>query len=323
MASGARAAANPVTAAPRILSAALPTPTVTPYSGCMDWKGFEKAPFAARRDKLTAALGPRPALFFSGALRSRNYLGNTYPFRATSHFLYLFGWHAEDVFGLWDGETWRLFTHPGDAMSALWHGAMPSLDELSQRLGVAVSALDDLEHALDRLGPKTIATLPPPDAGSCRKVTARLGRPVTAGKFDEVDAPLVEAMVETRLIHDDLALTEMRQAAAATNAAHRVGMAASAPGRQEHDVRGIMEGEILRRGMACAYQPIVTVHGEVLHNNHYHHDLASGDMVLADVGAESRGLGLGRDPHLARHRNLLPQPKSDVRGCSGGSTGRH
>jgi Xaa-Pro aminopeptidase len=36
-----------------------------------------------------------------------------------------------------------------------------------------------------------------------------------------------------------------------------------------------------------AYASIVTVQGEVLHNNHYHHALKPGDLLLADVGAET------------------------------------
>jgi Xaa-Pro aminopeptidase len=39
--------------------------------------------------------------------------------------------------------------------------------------------------------------------------------------------------------------------------------------------------------MTCSYNSIVTVHGEVLHNEQYHHALQSGDLLLADVGAET------------------------------------
>jgi Xaa-Pro aminopeptidase len=39
--------------------------------------------------------------------------------------------------------------------------------------------------------------------------------------------------------------------------------------------------------MTTSYTSIVTVHGEVLHNDQYHHPLQPGDLVLADVGAET------------------------------------
>ena len=39
--------------------------------------------------------------------------------------------------------------------------------------------------------------------------------------------------------------------------------------------------------MTCAYNSIVTVQGEVLHNEQYHNQLTPGDLLLADVGAEN------------------------------------
>jgi Xaa-Pro aminopeptidase len=48
-----------------------------------------------------------------------------------------------------------------------------------------------------------------------------------------------------------------------------------------------MQAEIVAHGMACAYEPIVTVHGEVLHVRHKTGTLLAHDLLLADVGAET------------------------------------
>jgi Xaa-Pro aminopeptidase len=48
-----------------------------------------------------------------------------------------------------------------------------------------------------------------------------------------------------------------------------------------------MEQVILAENLTCAYNSIVTTQGQVLHNPHYHHPLAAGDLLLADVGAET------------------------------------
>ena len=48
-----------------------------------------------------------------------------------------------------------------------------------------------------------------------------------------------------------------------------------------------MEAAIIGRGMTTSYESIVTVHGEVLHNERYDGLLAAGDLLLADVGAET------------------------------------
>ena len=60
-------------------------------------------------------------------------------------------------------------------------------------------------------------------------------------------------------------------------------------GAECHTVLAHESHEFSRRDLSAAYGPIVTVHGEILHNDVYHHTLADGDLLLADVGAESSG----------------------------------
>jgi Xaa-Pro aminopeptidase len=55
-----------------------------------------------------------------------------------------------------------------------------------------------------------------------------------------------------------------------------------------------MEQVILAHQMTCAYASIVTTHGEILHNPYYHRALHPGDLILADLGAES-SLGWAAD----------------------------
>jgi Xaa-Pro aminopeptidase len=66
-------------------------------------------------------------------------------------------------------------------------------------------------------------------------------------------------------------------------------MKATRPGLRESEVRAAMEAALIARGMTVAYGSIVTVHGEVLHNEHHHHQLGERDLLLADVGAETAG----------------------------------
>ena len=64
-------------------------------------------------------------------------------------------------------------------------------------------------------------------------------------------------------------------------------MRATSSAKLEAEVRGAMEQVIMAHNMTDAYGGIVTVHGEVLHNEQYHHPLQPGDLLLADVGAET------------------------------------
>jgi Xaa-Pro aminopeptidase len=252
----------------------------------MDLTGFEAGAFATRRDRLAAQLADRPALIAAGIPRARNYAANSFPFRATSHFLYLFGLPLRGAFGLWDGGAWTLFVPAPAADDPLWHGPEPTLADLARILACPVRPTDDLPRAL---AGKPAATLPAPDLETCETQAQLLQRPVRPGRLDQRDLPLADAMIALRLIHDQQAIGELRAAATATEAAHRAGMKATRPGLREANVRAAMEAELIARGMTVAYGSIVTVHGEVLHSYHHHNLLGPNDLLLADVGAETAG----------------------------------
>jgi Xaa-Pro dipeptidase len=48
-----------------------------------------------------------------------------------------------------------------------------------------------------------------------------------------------------------------------------------------------MQGVALSHDREQAYPPIVTIHGEVLHNHSYHNKLEAGQLLLIDAGVES------------------------------------
>jgi Xaa-Pro aminopeptidase len=239
-----------------------------------------------RRGRLSAELGNRPALIAAGTPRPRNYAANLYPFRASSHFLYLIGAPLRGGVALYDGSAWTLYLPEPDPADALWEGAHPSFEEISEGLGVPVRPLSRLAASIRG---RAVATLPAPDLETCAEQSRLLGREIRRGVLDVLDAPLADAMIGLRLVHDDAAVAELRRAAEATAAAHRAGMRATRPGLTEAAVRAVMEAALTARGIRWAYPSIVTVHGEVLHNERHDNVLAEGDLLLADVGAETPG----------------------------------
>lgn len=224
------------------------------------------------------------ALFAAGRQVGRNYPGNPYPFRASSHFLYFVGQALEGAYALVEKERTRVFVETPDADDALWHGAQPSAEELSRTLGCEVAPLETLSLALQQA--RDVATIPAPDAATREQQAAMLGRSLDRSN---ADAALEHAVVALRSIHDESAQTALLAAAEATAAAHKAGMAATRPGVSEAAVCAAMEYELAKRGCGTAYGSIVTVHGEVLHNHSHHNECRAGDLLLADVGAETAG----------------------------------
>jgi Xaa-Pro aminopeptidase len=241
--------------------------------------------FASRRGALSRALGGTPALVAAGAPSPRQYAANAFPFRAASHFLYLVGLHVPGALLLLDRQGATPYAPPPADDDELWHGPTPSFADLGATLGMPVRSLADLP-ALDR----RVATLPAIDAATRDEQSRLLGRPIRYGRLDTAeDQALADAMIALRLVHDAAAVRGLREAASATAAAHEAGMRGTRSGIREHAVRAAMQAAMLARGAGVSYEPIVTVHGEILHSHSYDNELRDGDLLLADVGAEVPG----------------------------------
>jgi len=227
----------------------------------------------------------------AGRPRAKNFPANIYPFRAESHFLYLVGRSIAEAALLFAEPEPTLYVPPPDASDALWHGPTPSLDQLARTLALPVRPLSELRERVLAIDAE-IATVSPNDDATAAWLSDLIGRPIHARRGADVvdgtaDAELAEALIDLRLLHDQAAVGQLRQAAAATALAHRAGMRMTRPGIREGQVVGAMLAAIRSAGMSVSYEPIVTVHGEILHNETHSNVLGLSDLVLADVGAET------------------------------------
>lgn len=234
-----------------------------------------------RRQKL-AQLIDIPVILWSGQACSRNFPNNRFPFRASSHFLYFAGWPLENTaIRLEDGKL-NLFRDDASSDSILWHGEMPTGEEIAQFIG-ADSVYPLAELASYSEGAATIAVQDRQTYQQQIEILNRAVHDIPQG----IDLQLAKAIVSLRLTCDDCALAELRQAALVSVQAHKIGMATTLNVRTEAEVRGAMEGVIIANNMTCAYSSIVTTQGEVLHNEDYGYPLQAGDLLLVDVGAET------------------------------------
>lgn len=254
-----------------------------------------------RRRQLSEQISA-PVLLWSGTRPARNYPDLTYPFRASSHFLYFSGLPIESAVIRLDSGRLDLFWDEPPASHVLWTGPTPTRDQIAAAICAdAAYPLSEVPHHS-----QGAATLPVQDPRTRARQSQVLGRelapdlhgktlhppscdlstpPAEENRY-ALDRALAQAIVKLRLTHDPGALHQIREAAAVTIQAHQAGMRSTPQARWEYQVRAAMEQVIIAAGMTCAYTPIVTVHGEVLHNEVYDHALQPGDLVLADVGAE-------------------------------------
>jgi Xaa-Pro aminopeptidase len=244
-----------------------------------------------RRDAFLDALDG-PVVLFAGGFLSRNYPANVFPFRADSSFLYFFPRVEPGAAAFFDPADRKvtLFLPARTAGDALWHGAMPSLDEERQLAAVdACLAVEELESHVERLAAgRRIRSL----AVACPKTTARARRLTgEALDFDSADGPgdpaVVDAIFRLRACKEPEEIAEMERTAAVTNEAHVNAMAHTRVGGTEQEIAGIVDGTFFRHGCTPAYLTILSVRGEVLHNHHHDNPLRKGDLLLLDAGAEA------------------------------------
>ncbi|MEM9447316.1 MAG: aminopeptidase P family protein [Cyanobacteria bacterium P01_E01_bin.6] len=235
-----------------------------------------------RRENL-ARIFPSPVLLWSGQPQARNFPANVYPFRANSHFLYFAGSSLQNAAICLDAGRLELFMDNPTPASALWHGVEATREEVAEQIGA-----DAAFPLADMAAQPNTATVAVQDHAT-RSYQARVLKRavVSAHHADGIDSALIKALVELRLVHDAGAIAEMRHAIAVSIEAHKAGMAATLHATHEAAVRAALESVFMTHDMTCAYSSIVTVHGEVLHNEHYHHPLNHGDLLLVDAGAEA------------------------------------
>lgn len=243
-----------------------------------------------RRQKLAEAV-KAPIILWSGSSIGRNFPANTFPFRCSSHFLYFTGLPLENAaIRIIDGK-FELFIEEPPPQATLWQGAVPTREQVA-----TIIDADDA-YPLSELPSKAAnaATVAVQDLATYQQQCRVLNRIVPSGKEltgseqPKGDRDLAYAIVKLRLQHDELAVRELRKATAVTIKAHQAGMKATLTAKTEAEIRAAMEGIIIAHNLSCAYNSIVTVHGEVLHDQTYNNDLEPGNLLLADVGAETAG----------------------------------
>ncbi len=236
-----------------------------------------------RREKL-AQLISFPVILWSGKPSSRNFPHNTFPFRPSSHFLYFAGLPVEDAAIRLDSGKLELFMDDPNPESTLWHGVMPTRAQIAEAIG-ADAAFPKQDLASRATGAATIMVQD--SATRAEQYMIRNSLPQSDERYKEIDLQLAQAIATVRLTHDQVARSQLMSAAACTIQAHLAGMMATPRAKTEAMVRAAMEGVLIANNMQCAYNSIVTVHGEVLHNQVYHHPLQPGDLLLVDLGAET------------------------------------
>jgi Xaa-Pro aminopeptidase len=239
-----------------------------------------------RRERLITDLGC-PVLLVGNGNRARNLAMSPLPFRQDSSFLYFTGCTVPGAAALITPEGEQLYLPAPSPDDPLWHGSQPTIEEQARALGFEQAAsLANLESDCKRVNGEILSLAVPDDRQTAlaRRLTGQ------ALDFDQGRGPtgLIEAIIRMRRILSEDELQAMRDAAKVTAKAHRWAMAVTRPGVHEAELAALFDAIVAASGLTNAYESIVTVRGEVLHNFHRVNRLQSGQLMLLDGGAEAR-----------------------------------
>jgi Xaa-Pro dipeptidase len=247
--------------------------------------------YRQRRNHIREKIGDGIILWMGHILQPRNYADNTYDFRQNSHFLYYTGLSKPDLamisFASPDRDV--LFGRSATMDDIVWTGPQQSLQELAQSAGIEkVEELDRLDDYLAKArsyGTK-VHYLAPYQYSSLFSM-ARLLKMGTDEVAPQASQLLMEHVAYQRSIKSDVEIAEIEEALCITDRMHRACMAAARSGKRESDICALIQAIALKNDRQQAFTPIVTTHGEVLHNHSYDGVLADGQLLLNDSGAES------------------------------------
>ncbi|GIW12952.1 MAG: Xaa-Pro aminopeptidase [Tepidiforma sp.] len=215
-------------------------------------------------------------------------------FHAHPEFRYLAGVaEPASVLAFDPTEGWTLFVRLPSPDDRIWTGDGPDLDRLAARAALSPRPLEQLASWLETRRGEPLAVLGNHDlvdspAGYLLPPFARFESAVD----EELSARLSWVVAEARRAKDPDELTAMRRAAAASLAGHLLALRTARPGMTERQLQIELEAEFFRNGGdRTAYGSIVGSgpNGAILHFTPTRRELAPGDLVLIDAGAEVDG----------------------------------
>ncbi len=248
---------------------------------------FDQSDFIQRREALIDLMRTRSQsgliLFLGNQDAPANYADNTYAFRQDSSFLYFFGIHEPNCAAVIDLETGdaELFYDRPDEDLRIWIG--DSSDMEFSRSGV--TRIFPRKDLASHLCGKPVHFLPPYTCQATLELSALTDeKPDTIGK--RVSHALIQSVITLREKKSTREIQEIEVAVNQSIAMHKTAIGLSGAGVSERKVMSALSGKALESG-SLSFQPILTVHGEILHNHAYMETMQNGQLLLVDAGAET------------------------------------
>ncbi|RKY91954.1 MAG: aminopeptidase P family protein [Ignavibacteriae bacterium] len=253
---------------------------------------FEPQTYTDRRNALKARFDSGIILFLGNQESAANYTANTYSFRQDSSFLYYFGLDLPGLAAIIDVDN-NIDTIYGNDFTVddiVWMGPQPTMAQRAEIAGaVKAEQADKLPEVLKDAftSGKKIHLLPQYRPENLLKISSLLG--IYPDRVnDYVSEKLIRSVIEQRSVKSEEEIKEIDFAVDIANKMHTTAMRMLKPGISEKKIAGMIEGIALSLGNGLSFRPIVSIHGETLHNHSHENIVKEGDLLVNDSGAETK-----------------------------------
>ena len=252
---------------------------------------FSANTYAARRAELCRRIGKGLILLPGNMPSPNNYPNNAYYFRQDSTFLYFFGLNMPSMVGVIDAETGEATLYGDDftVEDIIWTGPQPAVAELGAQVGVSKTApLSELAPAMRKAVSlnRRVHYLPPYRGESKMFISSLLGLGIEM-LHEHKSIDLMFAVAEMREVKSDEEIEQLEDAFLIGYEMHTAAMKMCREGVIEREIAGHIEGISKSMGLGVSFPPIVSQHGETLHNLNSEGVLENGRLLLVDCGGEN------------------------------------
>ncbi len=257
----------------------------------MNFKLFDKSVYTNRRDVLKKKITSGIILLLGNEETGMNYKDNWYPFRQDSTFLYYFGINTAGLAAIIDVDSGEeiIFGNELTIEDIVWTGPLPSIKEMAEAVGVRFTqSYSNISSVLSKslTSGRKIHFIPPYRSENKIKLASWLNLSVE-GLVENVSIQLIKAIVSQRAIKETCEIAEMDAATSITADMHLAAMQYAKPGMKEFEIIAKVKEEAYANNASISFNPIVTIHGETLHNLYCGNTIKEGQMVLCDAGASN------------------------------------
>jgi Xaa-Pro aminopeptidase len=252
---------------------------------------FEKQVYIDRRATLKKNVGSGIIIILGNEQVGMNYDHNWYPFRQDSTFLYYFGLSVSGLVALMDIDKDEeiIFGNENTIDDIVWTGPLPTIKEMAELVGINKSLpYQDIEQYISNgLQSKRTLHFNPQYRGD-NKIKVQQWLNVSALELTNIySADLIRAIVKQRSYKEVREVAEMHKATLISADMHLAAIQFAKPGMKEYEIVAKIKEVAYAQNATVSFPPIVTVHGEVLHNTNANNTLKEGHLLLCDAGASN------------------------------------